>query len=166
MKTMRLENARRIAPRHVKATSALLTRLALGSVFIQSGFAKITHHAMTVIFFANLGFGKATPLVSIAIPWIEFISGIALIGGLLSRLASFVLIADMTVAIVVANPEVAADIFKLLRFYDFLYILLLMGLISYGPGLFSFEGLIARLVSSSRQRRSESIPEATRPIEG
>ena len=33
----------------------------------------------------------------------------------------------MTVAIVVANPEVAADIFKLLRFYDFLYMLLLTG---------------------------------------
>jgi uncharacterized membrane protein YphA (DoxX/SURF4 family) len=141
----------RWSARHVKAASALLTRVALGAVFLQSGLAKISHHAMTLTFFANLGFGRATPLVSVAIPWIEFLCGMALVGGVLSTVASFLLIADMTVAILVANPEVAVDIFKLLRFYDFLYILLLMGLIAYGPGLYSISTLVTRFALNSRR---------------
>ena len=134
------ENSRRIK-RHVKAATGLLTRLALGAVFIQSGFAKITYRAMTLAFFANLRFGRATPLVAATIPWIEFLSGMALAAGALTTISSFLLIADMTVAILVANPDVAVDIFKLLRFYDFLYILLLMGLIAHGPGMYSMKSL-------------------------
>jgi uncharacterized membrane protein YphA (DoxX/SURF4 family) len=93
---MRLENFRRSASRHVKATSALRTPLALGTVFIKSGFAKITHHAMATAFFANLGFASTTLIVSVTIPWIEFICGVALVGGMLLRVAAFLLVADMT----------------------------------------------------------------------
>ena len=78
---MRLENFRRSAPGHVKASSALMTRLALGALFTQSGFAKNPHHAMTAAFFANLGFGSTTPIVSVTIPWIEFICGLLLSEG-------------------------------------------------------------------------------------
>lgn len=97
---------------------------------------------MTIAFFANLGFGSITPIVSAIIPWIEFVCGVALIGGIASRFAAFLLTADMAVAILVANPDVTTDIFKLLRFYDFLYILLLIWLISFGSGPYSLGRLV------------------------
>ncbi|MCU1298751.1 MAG: DoxX family protein [Acidobacteriaceae bacterium] len=54
--------------------------------------------------------------------------------GVMTEIASVALIIDMTVAIVVANQDVAGKIGELFRFYDFLYIALLLWLLISGPG--------------------------------
>jgi putative oxidoreductase len=112
----------------------LVTRIILSAVFLQSGWAKISRHAQTIAFFSHLGFGRSTSFVAVFVPWVEFLAGIMLLLGVMTEIASIALIIDMTVAIVVANQDIAGQIGELFRFYDFLYIALLLWLLISGPG--------------------------------
>jgi uncharacterized membrane protein YphA (DoxX/SURF4 family) len=112
----------------------LVTRIIISTVFVQSGWAKISRHAQTIAFFSHLGFGWSTSFVAVFVPWVEFLAGLLLLLGVMTEIASIALIIDMTVAIVVANQDVVGKIGELFRFYDFLYIALLLWLLISGPG--------------------------------
>ena len=81
-------------------TATLLIRLLVGSVFLSEGIQKFLYPAA-------LGFGR---FARIGIPWpeamgpfvgaIEIIGGLMLLFGLLTRPAAFILLVDISVAIV------------------------------------------------------------------
>jgi uncharacterized membrane protein YphA (DoxX/SURF4 family) len=83
---------------------------------------------------SHLGFGWSTSFVAVFVPWVEFLARLLFLLGVMTEIASVALIIDMTVAIVVANQNVAGHIGELFRFYDFLYIALLLWLLISGPG--------------------------------
>ena len=80
-----------------KDTGLLLLRLVLAVVFIYHGWAKITNIDGTLGFFTQIGLGN-TVLVYLA-GYGEFIGGILMGIGLLTRYASLVLMAVSAVAI-------------------------------------------------------------------
>jgi uncharacterized membrane protein YphA (DoxX/SURF4 family) len=122
-----------------------VTRIVLSTVFLTSGWGKISRHAQTVFFFSHLGFGWATSFVSVFVPWVEFLAGLMLLLGLMTEIASIALLIDMTVAILVANRDIAGQVGQLFRFYDFLFMALLLWLLVFGPGRMTAYRAIRRM---------------------
>ena len=81
----------------LKDTGLLLLRLVLAVVFIYHGWAKVTNIDGTLGFFTQIGLGNIV-LVYLA-GYGEFIGGILVGIGLLTRYASLVLVAISAVAI-------------------------------------------------------------------
>jgi len=129
----------------------LLARCSLGFVFVQSGWGKIRDHDGTIAFFGELGFGSGTPFVAQFVPWTEFIAGALLVFGCLTDAACVALIIDMIVAIFVANGEKLHDAGKLFRFYDYLYIILMLWLLVAGPGPVAADAQLFRRAARERE---------------
>jgi putative oxidoreductase len=118
--------------------SALLTRLVVGFVFAQSGWGKLHHLDKVAEFFTSLGIPAAhiqAPFVAL----VELIGGLCLIFGFVTRLAAIPLIGTMIVAIVTAKRGDINEFSDLLGMSEFLYIVLFVALITYGPGKYSID---------------------------
>ena len=92
----------------LKDTGLLLLRLVLAVVFIYHGWAKITNIDGTLGFFTQIGLGNIV-LVYLA-GYGEFIGGILMGTGLLTRYASLVLMAIPAVAIATVHISKGFDI--------------------------------------------------------
>ncbi len=114
----------------------LLSRLAIGVVFIQSGWGKLHHLDKVIQFFTSLGI-PAPRLQAPFVACVEFVGGILVLIGLFTRLASVPLIGTMVVAILTAKRGDIHEIGDLLFMPEYLFILLLLWLIIQGPGAVS-----------------------------
>ena len=133
----------------LRASSALswlplaAARLALGWVFVQSGWGKLHDLPRVVEYFASLGV-PAPHLQAPFVASVELAGGALLLAGLLTRVASVPLAATMAVALLTAKrPEIgsASDLFGTI---EFAYLLLLGALAAFGGGLVSLDALLAR----------------------
>lgn len=133
----------------------LVARLTIGSVFITSGWGKLHHLDKVTQFFQSLGI----PWASFQAPFAsgtEFVCGILVLAGLMTRAASVPLIVIMIVAICTARAgdltavsdvsSLLSSFDKLTGFIEYLYIALLLWLVAYGPGVVALDALIARLL--------------------
>jgi putative oxidoreductase len=120
-----------------------LARLALGVVFVQTGWGKLHSLDQVTAFFQSLGI----PAASVQAPFVagvEFVGGLLLIAGLATRLAAVPLAGTMVVAILTAqlkNVHGVGDLFGLLEFG---YLIVFVWLAIAGPGALSLDHLIAR----------------------
>ena len=80
----------------------LLTRLLMGQAFYQTGSGKLAHMERVVDFFTSLGI-PFPELNAAFVARVEFYGGIALILGLLTRLAAAGLLSTMVVALMTAD---------------------------------------------------------------
>jgi putative oxidoreductase len=81
----------------LKPLALLLLRLALGIIFIFHGYPKLfTHTRETMQMFEHLGFPRYFAYVA---GTFEFFGGIMLILGLFTRIAGFLLAAEMAIAL-------------------------------------------------------------------
>jgi putative oxidoreductase len=115
-----------------------LARVAIGVVFIGSGWGKLHNLDKITGFFTELGIpapGFNAVLVSSA----ELVCGALILLGLLTRLASLPLIVVMTVAILTARRGEIGGLSDLLGFVETLYIVLLSWLATAGPGPLSLD---------------------------
>lgn len=122
---------------------ALLTRIAIGSVFIESGWGKLHNLEKVVSYFISLGIpfaGTQAPVVAAT----ELICGWLVLVGLMSRLAAIPLIGIMSVATLTAKLADISEWTDLFGFSETLYIILLLWLASFGPGPVSFDALLLR----------------------
>lgn len=138
----------------LKTASALdwlpltLTRLALGWIFVESGWGKLHNLPGVIDFFESLGI----PAPGIQAPFAagtELVCGALVLLGLFTRVASVPLAVTMLVAILTAKkPDIASpsDLFAL---SEFLYILLLGTLSAFGAGPLSIDRLLARGLESA-----------------
>lgn len=116
---------------HNVDTGLLGLRLGLAAVFIAHGWAKLQNIDGTTQFFSSLGFGVFWVYV---VALVEFFGGIAMLVGLLSRFAGFLLVINMFTAIYLVKwPK------GLMGGYEFELILLLAALAIHfaGPGKYS-----------------------------
>lgn len=85
-------------------SALLLLRLVVGSVFIAHGAQKLFVQTIPSV---TSGFSQGgIPYAEIVAPlvtWVEFAGGIALVLGLLTRLAAFALMVDMVAALVLVH---------------------------------------------------------------
>lgn len=121
----------------------LLTRIAIGFIFIQSGWGKLHHLDKVVDFFMSLGIPSAriqAPFVA----GIELVGGVLVLVGLFTRIASVPLIGTMVVAILTAKRADIHGAGDLLFMPEFLFIVLLLWLIVKGAGIVSVDALLGR----------------------
>lgn len=124
-------------------SSILLTRLVVGFVFVHSGWGKFHHLDQVIEFFASLGL-PAPQLQAPFVAGCEMLFGTLLMVGLAARLACLPLLAIMGVAIFTAKREDIGDLNDLLGVSEFLYVVLLLNVLTQGPGRYSLDRGIRR----------------------
>src|SRR3954464_7818 len=106
----------------------LVARITVGWVFVESGWGKLHHLDKVTAFFTDLGLpmpGAQAHLVATT----EFVGGLLLLVGLLTRIASVPLTIIMAVAIITAKKDDLHGFSDLIGFSEYLYMVLLFWLI-------------------------------------
>lgn len=139
----------------------LLTRLVLGQAFFFTGRGKLDNFEGTVAFFTDLGIPM--PAANAAfVARLEYYGGMLLVVGLLTRLTALLLSSTMVVALLTADRPLFVQALSgsgeagLTDVTPFVYLLLLLWLVVFGPGALSLDGLLARWV----RPRDEPVPAA------
>ena len=135
-----------------------LARLALGVVFVQTGWGKLHSLEQVTQFFQSLGI----PAASVQAPFVagvEFFGGLALIAGLGTRLAAVPLAGTMVVAILTAQLKNVHGIGDLFGLLEFAYLTVFVWLAIAGPGALSIDHWLVR-----RRRASASNASTARAV--
>ncbi len=133
----------------------LVARVAIGWVFIESGWGKLHGLGKVVEYFRSLGI----PMPEVQAPLAatsELVFGATLLAGLFTRISSIPLMVIMAVAIVTAKRADIASASDLYAMQEFLFIALLLWLLVHGGGAISLDRLLMRL------RPVAGAPAATR----
>jgi len=153
-----LKRARALALRLAGALAflaPLLTRLVMGHAYHETGTGKIENFARTVSFFTDLGI-PMPEANAFFVSRLEFWGGLLLALGLFTRVVAALLSSTMVVALLTADR---GDFLDALRgagekgptdITSFVYLLFLIWLVLYGPGVVSLDALVARWLERGR----------------
>lgn len=123
--------------------AALITRLSVGWIFVESGWGKLHNMEKVIGYFTDLGipFPEAqAPMVA----GIEFLGGLMLMAGFGTRLVSIPLMGIMSVAILTTKWSEITSASDLFSASEFLYIVSLIWLLTYGAGPASIDHFVSR----------------------
>jgi putative oxidoreductase len=126
----------------------LLARFVIGFVFVNTGWGKLHSLDHLIQYFTEL----KIPFPQIQAPFvagIEFVCGGLVLVGLATRFAAFPLIGTMVVAIATALWPDLDGLNDLLGRAEFLYIVLLVGLVVRGAGAVSIDALLAKRIDAA-----------------
>ncbi len=123
----------------------LLTRLVIGVGFHFTGHGKLSNLERTTGFFSDLGIpfpGANALFVSL----LEFVGGLFLVAGLFTRVFAALLSCSMIVALLTADRGTLVEKFPadVTDVASFVYLLLLLWLVFYGPGPISLDKLLSK----------------------
>ena len=121
----------------------LLGRLAVGLLFMSTGWGKVHDIAKVTQFFEHLGI-PAPGFNAVLVGYSELICGSLLVLGLFARLATIPLIASMTVAILTAKRSELHGVFDLVGFDEFTYLVVLVMIAILGPGKIALDYPLCR----------------------
>jgi putative oxidoreductase len=131
----------------------LIVRLYWGWQLSQNGWGKLHNLPHVTEFFASLGLPAPGP-TAVFVSTVEFIGGILLAVGLLSRIASLAIAIDMFTAYATADRQALLSFFSdpgkfyVADPYTFLFAALL--LLIFGPGKFSLDAWIERITGKPK----------------
>jgi len=127
----------------------LAIRLYWGWQFAQDGWGKLTHLDKVTQFFASLNL-PAPGMTALAIALVELVGGILFAFGIASRLTSFILFVNMTMAYL-SVPDDRTNFFHILSnpsdFYGaspYTYWFAALLILVLGPGLISVDAVAGR----------------------
>jgi len=129
----------------VSFLAPLLGRLAVGLLFVSTGWGKVHDLAKVTGFFVKLGI-PAPGLNAVVVGYSELICGALLVIGLCTRLATIPLIVSMVVAILTAKLPDLHGLFDLVGADEFTYLCLLIMIAIIGPGAASVDHLLVTRV--------------------
>jgi putative oxidoreductase len=127
----------------LRGVALLLGRLAVGLVFLSTGWGTVHNVEKVTEFFTSLHI-PAPGLNAVVVGWSELLCGAALVLGLFTRLATFPLIMSMIVAILTAKRADIHGFFDLVAFEEFTYLVVLTMIAILGPGKLAIDHLLAR----------------------
>jgi putative oxidoreductase len=136
----------------VRWLAPLLGRLAVGLLFISTGWGKVHDIPKVTHFFESLHI-PAPGLNAVVVAYSELICGTLLVLGLFTRLATVPLIVSMVVAILTAKLDDLHGVFDLVGFDEFTYLVVLVMIAIIGPGTISLDHLVARKLGWSTHAR-------------
>lgn len=132
---------------HLQAPLLFVLRVYWGWSFAQTGWGKLMHIERTANFFADLGL-PAPKLNAFAAGSVECFGGVLLALGLFARPISVPLAFTMVVAYVTADREAVQAIFsdtdKFTGAAPFLFLLVSVIVLAFGPGKWSLDTLRER----------------------
>ncbi len=129
--------------RRLQWLAPLMGRLAVGLVFMSTGWGKVHSLDKVTHFFETLHI-PAPGLNAVVVGYSELICGTLLVLGLATRLATFPLITSMIVAILTAKLDDLHGLFDLVGFDEFTYLSVLVMIAIIGPGSVSLDRLLAQ----------------------
>ncbi len=115
-----------------------LLRVAVGLIFVSTGWGKVHSIPNVTQFFTELGI-PAPGVNAVFVSWTELLGGSALVLGAFSRLAAIPLAASMVVAIATAKRAEIKGFFSLVSFEEFTYLLILIAIVILGSGKLSVD---------------------------
>jgi putative oxidoreductase len=125
----------------------LVIRLYWGWQISQNGWGKLHNLSHVTEFFASLGL-PAPGVTATFVSTFEFVGGILLAIGLLSRIVGLGLMIDMFMAYITADREALASVFSDPgKFYNadpFIFFFVGLIILIFGPGKFAVDALIER----------------------
>jgi putative oxidoreductase len=121
----------------------LLGRLAVGLLFLSTGWGKVHNIAKVTGFFEKLGI-PAPGFNAVLVGYSELICGALLVLGLLTRLATVPLIVSMVIAILTAKRGDIHGLFDLVGQDEFTYLVVLVMIAVIGPGVASLDHPLVR----------------------
>jgi len=131
---------------------ALLSgRLAVGLLFVSTGWGKVHNIPKVTLFFEKLGI-PAPGFNAVLVGWSELLCGSALVLGLFTRLATVPLIVSMIIAILTAKLADIHGIFDLVGADEFTYLVVLVMLAILGPGRAAVDHAIAKRLDDAASR--------------
>jgi putative oxidoreductase len=133
----------RSVARHLDWLAPLFARVVTGWVFLGTGWGKLTHLPLVTENFANWGIpapGVLAPFVS----GVEFVGGIFLLAGFLTRISAGALGVVMIVAVKAAQWESVESLQDLLGLEEILYLAIFVWLAIAGAGRVSLDHWLER----------------------
>src|SRR4030088_1987343 len=135
---------------HLQSPFLLLIRLYWGWQLIQSGWGKLHNLEKVTDFFTSLGLPMPAQM-AVFISCVEFLGGIFLAVGLLSRLTALVLTVNMIMAYVTADTEALRSIFsdpdKFYAAAPYVFLMASLIILIFGPGKFCLDALLEHRVA-------------------
>jgi len=138
----------------LKTSSALswvpqtAARIALGWVFVQSGWGKLHDLPRVVEYFGSLGI-PAPHLQAPFVAGVELVGGLFLLVGLFTRVVSIPLAMTMVVALLTAKRGDIASAADLYGTVEFLYLIGFGFLAAFGAGVPSLDEILVRRLASA-----------------
>src|SRR5256885_645105 len=137
-------------PAPIQTPFLLAVRLYWGWQLIQSGWGKLHHLENVTQFFTTLNLPMPAQM-ALFISCVEFLGGIFLAVGLLSRLTALVLTINMLMAYVTADKEALHSIFSDPdKFYapaPYTFLIASLIILIFGPGKICLDALLDRLLA-------------------
>jgi len=133
---------------HLAWLAPLFARIVVGWVFLLSGWGKLTHLPLVTENFAAWGI----PFPEILAPFVsgvEFVGGIFLLLGLLTRISAGALGVVMIVAVRAAQWDQIDSLETLLGFEEVVYLAIFLWLAIAGPGAVAIDRLLQQRWRSS-----------------
>lgn len=125
----------------------LLGRLAVGLLFVSTGWGKVHNLEKVTAFFTTLGI-PAPGFNAVLVAYTELLCGSALVVGLLTRLSAIPLATTMVVALITAKRPDIHGLFDLVSQDEFTYLVVLVMVAILGPGRISLDHLVVRQLES------------------
>jgi putative oxidoreductase len=139
----------------------LFVRLYWGWQISQNGWGKLHNLPHVTEFFAGLGLPAPGP-TAIFVATFEFIGGILLAIGLLSRVAALGFVIDMTMAYITADREALLSFWSAPeKFYGadpFIFLFVGLLILIFGPGKIAVDTLLGRWLSAPEEQAVGSAP--------
>lgn len=130
-----------------------LARIAVGWVFLVTGWGKLHNLPRIIEFFTDLGI----PFPQYQAPFVaatELVCGTLIVVGLFTRVAAVPLIGTMVVAIATAQWKEVENLAGFLGLVETLYIVLFAWIAIAGPGPLSLDALLQRAFATRRRTPS------------
>lgn len=146
---------------YLKSPFLLIVRLYWGWQLAQSGWGKLHHLSNVAQYFGTLGLPMPAQM-AVFIACVEFFGGIFLALGLLSRSTGFVLTVNLIMAYVIADREALLSFFsdpdKFMAAAPFIFLMVSLIVLIFGPGKISLDAAIAFFFGSTRMKQANSVP--------
>jgi putative oxidoreductase len=132
----------------VRPAALLLGRLAVGLLFLSTGWGKVHDIPKVTHFFESLGI-PFPGFHAVLVGYSELLCGTALVFGLFTRLATIPLAVSMVVALLTAKRDDIHGVFDLVGADEFTYLVVLVMIAVIGPGRIALDHFIAKRLESS-----------------
>jgi putative oxidoreductase len=146
---------------NVQSPFLAIIRVYWGWQIAQNGWGKLHNLARVTEFFASLGLPAPGPTATFVASF-EFVGGILLAVGLLSRIAALGLVIDMTTAYITADREAFLSFFsdpnKFAAADPFIFFFIGLLILIFGPGKISVDALREHIFKKRELQAGSSVP--------